>query len=502
MDLIKDQRLTEIAQYLDISPSDFRMAHSRYSSVRDWLANGVYRSGKEPDIYLQGSFRLGTVIRPYRGDRDGDFDIDQVCELRIRGSTHGPEILKHDVGDRLKEHMDYERMLDDEGRRCWTLIYASRENRPGFHVDVLPAITSDQNETSQIDITDKASLGYTWALSDPNGYYRWFKSRNTFSEELVLSQRRDIFTKNRDLFTGIDDVPLQLVRSALQRGIQILKRHRDVYFAEREHKSISIIITSIAAHLYDGESVSALIKKLTTYAIKRHAVILKDGEIEYDGVLDYVNGSWSIPNPVHQHRVGREIENFADKWNEVPALATGFFDWVYQLDRDIERYEESEVSDDLNLRIRQFGEGELYSAFKTNEAREKLGSGTEGTNELLKLIHLGIEGKLAWEPIKEISVSIFNNTGDDGGSGKDVAKVNYYQIARHRRMTLSDEAKSDVRGILANNTNSAAFRMCCHLLLGSVTQEMIRDCIRQRGSDDVLRWPIMRLAKREYLLPE
>jgi hypothetical protein len=94
--------LSQIAQHLDISPSDFKRAQERYKAVGRWLDGGTYQSGSLPKIYLQGSFRLGTVVRPYRDGQDSDFDIDQVCELTHRREHTSPRTLKHDVGDRLK----------------------------------------------------------------------------------------------------------------------------------------------------------------------------------------------------------------------------------------------------------------------------------------------------------------------------------------------------------------------------------------------------------------
>ena len=498
MNASREERLAEIAQHLDISPTDFRLAQERFFAVRDWLAGGDYQSGSEPDTYLQGSFRLGTVVRPFRGDRDGDYDIDQVCQLTVPEPNRSAERLKQDVGSRLRENSDYRRMLDDEGRRCWTLEYASQTNRPGFHIDILPALPSDQGEEFQIDITDKDQFAYSWTVSNPVGYYQWFKAINGYSDELVESQRRRIFDANRGLYTAANDVPLQLVRTSLQRAIQIMKRHRDVHFAQLDSKPISIIITTIATHHYDGSSIEAVIRQFTSYVIDRHTAILRDGAVERDGILDFDGGSWGVPNPVHRGRSQRDMENFADEWNEDAGLALAFFDWVYQLDRDIGRFERSGISDDLNLRIQRFGSGSEYETLQVAATRSSLDGGSGATNNLLDLIHLGIEAKSNWGQIKDFAKSVFDS---ENGDGKDVAKVNYYQIALHRGLTLSQEAKDDVRDLLAAHPNSAAYRMCCNILLSTVTRDMVRECIREGTYRDVLRWPIMRLVQPELLLP-
>ena len=499
MDDDKERRLTEIAEHLDISPTDYARAQGRFHAVKNWLEEGAYHSGADPQVYLQGSFRLGTVVRPYRGDSDGDFDIDQVCELAAPARNREPGLLKNDIGDRLKENGDYERMLDDEGRRCWTLIYASEENRPGFHLDVLPALPSGHGEAFQIDITQKSLGRYDWLKSNPNGYYYWFKAKNYQSGELIQDQRRRIFSQNRALYGSEGDVPLQLVRSPLQRGIQLMKRHRDVSFAENDSKPISIIITTIAAHRYTGASIFSTIKDFTTYVKDRHNAILKNGQAEFDGVLDYIGNTWSVPNPIHHARLAQDIENFADKWNEDPTLPAQFFDWVYQLDRDLRRFEESGISDDLELRVKKFGTGSTYRTLQLDKARVKVAGQSEGTNELLDLIHLGIEGRIDWDPVKEIAQSIYDQA--EAGDSKDVAAVNFYQIARHRGIALAAAARADVHAIMARHPNSAAYRMCGNLLLGTATRAMISECLQQGAYFDVLSWPILRLAAPEALLP-
>jgi hypothetical protein len=56
------------------------------------------------------------------------------------------------------------------------------------------------------------------------------------------------------LKANIEDVPEWRVKTPLQRAVQLLKRHRDVYFAgDYENRPISIIITTLAAHAYKNQ---------------------------------------------------------------------------------------------------------------------------------------------------------------------------------------------------------------------------------------------------------
>lgn len=494
---IRNQTLTQIAQHLDISPTDFKLAQERYREVKDWLIDGLYESGSSPLVYLQGSFRLGTVVKPYRGDRDGAFDIDQVCEITVPKSSRAPKILKHDVGDRLKENADYERMLDDEGKRCWTIEYASADSRPGFHLDILPSLPTSAGESHQIDITDKNRDTYTWSISNPKGYYLWFKSKNVLSQELISTQRQNIYQENQAIYSRLGDVPKQLLRSPLQRSIQIMKRHRDVYFSGKEHKPISIIITTITAQIHSKDSITGVLHEFTNYVAKRHEALVRDGYLIPDGILDFDGNQWLIPNPADYANGENIIENFADKWNEESSLSEAFFDWAKQLARDVYAFTESGVSDDLNLKIKRFGEGGSYASILERKVKKEIEEDNSNSTNFLRLIHLGIEGKVEWGVVNSVAQLEYDKANNL--QNKNIAKVNFYQIARHQGQVLSDNAKNDIKKVLADNLSSPAFVMCCNLILGTATKEMISLCVADCGYDNVLAWPIMKLANTQSL---
>ena len=497
----RNQILNEIAEHLDISPSDFKTAQERFTAIGKWLDDGNYKSGSKPDIYLQGSFRLGTVVRPFRNGKDSDFDIDQVCELTERNASPSPRTLKYDIYYRLKENKDYEKMLKDESQRCWTIEYSSPSDRAGFHIDILPSIADQHYQNGEIYITDKQSQKYYWLSSNPKGYYHWFKSKNPFSDQFINEQRTDIFSSNRALYESVSKVPKQLLRSSLQRAIQIMKRHRDVYFEAKDFKPISIIITTICAHLYKQGDIITTIKDFTKYVMKRHNEIIAGKYLLLDHILDYSKGNWLIPNPVDRSNNKNNIENFADKWNQNSELPKAFFNWTYQLDRDIRGFEMSALSDDLSLRIKRFGEGSAYQTilYRNLQKDSNVGS-SDFTNQLLDLIHLGIEGKLNWDIIESIAFRNVQYTPES--DSRDVARVNYYQTILHQGKKLSDESKRDVRRILNVHGKKANFVFCCNLLLGSATRKMLQECILYPDhGGDVMAWPIVRLASSELFLP-
>ncbi len=482
MDKLNEEKILESAlSNLDISPTDFEIARKRYLSVAQYLENGNYKSGSNIDIYLQGSFRLGTVIRPYRNKQNADYDIDQVCE--INGNDTTASRLKHDVGDWLNVDDNYKRMLDEEGRRCWTLKYASSDGRPGFHLDILPA-RHENGLSTKINITHKVEKNYAWRSSNPKGYYSWFKNINTFESLLFEEQRKAIYSGNEGLYETVNDVPKQLIRTTLQRSVQLLKRHRDVYFDSKKYKPISIIITTICAHKYQKKSILDTVKNFADYIANRLELLMSGQSLPIDNVLDYMDNKWIVKNPTDDN------ENFADKWSKNPQLSKNFFSWIYQLRRDVDAFRESKLVKELNL-ASSFDQ-ENVNSYREILIKQMMEGTVESNKPFLDLIHQGIEGKVSWDIIEKIANR--NVDKDQDQASKDIAYINFYQVKIHSGKGISETEKSHIKSILSRNENRADFKFCCNLLLGSASNTMLRDCIKSRN-DDVLSWPIIKLAK-------
>jgi hypothetical protein len=80
--LIGNQVLEHIADLLDIPPSHYKLAIERYTSLGEWLHRpGSCVAEYDPEVYAQGSFRYGTVIRPLLGGEE--YDLDLVSQLAL-----------------------------------------------------------------------------------------------------------------------------------------------------------------------------------------------------------------------------------------------------------------------------------------------------------------------------------------------------------------------------------------------------------------------------------
>lgn len=310
-----------LAKSLDISNEQFEKAISHYEAVADWLTReGSPLRINNPDIYVQGSFSLGTVIKPLSGE--DEFDIDLVCKLDLYKSNTTQKLVKNKVGDRLKANSVYKRMLLEENEMCWTLEY---KEDPKFFIDILPSVNDESQwllelsvpkrlAQTAICITDKSSSSYTiisndWRKSNPKGYSSWFKEQMT----IQYSRRLELLAEHRNV--SIDKIKEYEVKTPLQRAVQILKRHRDIMFGSDEHKPISIIITTLAAKAYANED--NIVDAIKNILLKMSLFI------------ESVNGVTWVRNPINPS------ENFADQWEKHPIKETNFRDWISKATIDL-----------------------------------------------------------------------------------------------------------------------------------------------------------------------
>ena len=133
-----DQLLEAAIASFDIPDGLYELAVRRYEAVGQWLSASAEQRGIDADVFVQGSFRLGTVTRPI-GPHD-QYDIDMADRLGIGKESVTQTQLKATVGTDLHTYVasgpEGSPTLD-EGKRCWTLEYPSDP----FHIDVLPAIS-------------------------------------------------------------------------------------------------------------------------------------------------------------------------------------------------------------------------------------------------------------------------------------------------------------------------------------------------------------------------
>jgi hypothetical protein len=324
-----DKLLRTSIESLDISDEEYRLAVSRYEAVGRFLAEYWSDSPAGCEVYPQGSMRLGTVTRNIH--RNDEIDIDLVARRDLLKDSITQAELKRDVGQGLEV---FEKSAPEghpsreEGRRCWTLLY------PGFHLDVLPALPDDDDRGTGIIITDSELR--MWQFSDPIGYADWFHTvmRTEWMEE------RAVLAKSMDVAT----VPVWKVKTTLQRTVQALKRHRDIYFVDDlTDRPASVIITTLAALAFRGGT--------SIYEV------LLDVTATMPNLVEERNGTYVVSNPVQPK------ENFADRWQRYPGRARKFFEWIDRAQTDFTSLgTERGVDTVLEKVAKSFGERAATSA--------------------------------------------------------------------------------------------------------------------------------------------
>jgi hypothetical protein len=303
--------LTKTAEALDIPDYVYEDATLKYEDVGEWLSTeGSELKRYNPEIYVQGSFRLGTVVRPI--SEADEYDIDLVCQLAMAKEQTTQANLKRIVGDRLKLREDLAKILSPS-RRCWVLDYPAEHQMPAFHMDVLPSIPNTECPPTGILLTD-TELTH-WQKSNPIAYANWFYERM----KVIFQQKRASLAES--IQAKVEEVPEWQVKAPLQTAVQILKRHRDIHFqSQPDVRPISIIITTLAARAYQNQP--DVYEALTA--------IVQDIEANWGkpGYVENRNGRWWVANPVQPD------ENFADKWNEYPERREAFFRWVKKVRAD------------------------------------------------------------------------------------------------------------------------------------------------------------------------
>ena len=354
--LERQNDILKLVENLDIPPSMYKNADDKYHAVASFLET----CGIEADMYPQGSFALGTVVRPTVKDPDAAYDLDFICQVRQTKDKIAPSELRRKIQNALESSDVYASRLKvwDE---CFTIEYADI-NGIGFTIDIVPAadetVLSKQKlkgESHRPDLLDTAiaiprhngNRNYDWITNNPRGFRVWFEEVNqpfmAFNRD---ERRRAIFKASGKVYASIDDIPEGLERSAMQRVIQILKYHRDVYYYNLRRddsddlKPISAIINTLVAEISKTahpemgifELLQYVLNELNIYA-ERQTLSGEEFAQKY-GSRSVISKSkdscrWVIQNPADPE------DNLADKWNDNADIPKYFFRWIAMCSKDL-----------------------------------------------------------------------------------------------------------------------------------------------------------------------
>ena len=198
-------------------------------------------------------------------------------------------------------------------------------------------------ETSIAIPKHNGERNYSWLTNNPKGFRTWFDEKNApFLAASRASYRECLFEENRALFSSVEEIPHELDRSALQRVIQILKYHRDVYYAKfkdgDELKPISAIINVVTTQIASQHDPNCSVFELLEYILgelniyaQQEKLTFREFEQIYGNrnVFSRPDGKWYIANPANPE------DNLADKWNQDTRIPTYFFRWANAVKTDL-----------------------------------------------------------------------------------------------------------------------------------------------------------------------
>jgi hypothetical protein len=125
-------------------------------------------AGEDPQIYPQGSMRLGTTVHPV----EGPFDLDFVCQLAVHYRPENPMVLLDRLFAFFKASDRYKGMAERKNR-CVRIVYAD-----DFYMDILPACRDHVACETCIQVPDRELR--CWKSSNPIGYAACFEQKSRY----------------------------------------------------------------------------------------------------------------------------------------------------------------------------------------------------------------------------------------------------------------------------------------------------------------------------------
>lgn len=295
--LNRDKFILNSLNDLDLTPTMEKNARDKYAALSKYLDE----HGLKSDFHPQGSFLIGTTIRPYRDGKDQDYDLDILAILKRKKEDTDAKSVKNDVGNCIKESGIYSDKLEKEDRNCWTLKYAEVSDGVGFSLDIVPSVDEDilikndiidsgvsySNAEKTVAITNKKVSEYNWLTSNPIGFGDWFLriSNQHLTNDMKSEQYNNLPNNIRMVFESVEKIPTYYYRSNLQRAVQFIKRHRDIYYDRsklRNDKPSSILISALVADSVKDKEYSSVSKIVNAFIVgfsNKSISIMQDGKI-------------------------------------------------------------------------------------------------------------------------------------------------------------------------------------------------------------------------------
>lgn len=161
-----------VGEVLPLDGSRVERINSAYRHLVDVVSGDEAFRRYRPEIVPQGSYAVGTAVRPVRpGD---EFDVDLIVKLTLPLSSSSAETLTW-IRSRLALDGVFKPRLNTHPR-CVRISYAG-----DFHMDVVPArritTTGPLSGARLVRLKVPDRVG-GWRFSNPEGFVRWCQAQN------------------------------------------------------------------------------------------------------------------------------------------------------------------------------------------------------------------------------------------------------------------------------------------------------------------------------------
>ncbi|WP_349733434.1 nucleotidyltransferase domain-containing protein [Pseudomonas jessenii] len=306
--------LLRAARDISLSEAQYEKINDRYSQLEKILSASDNPLLAEAHIFVQGSMRLKTTIKPIAGapaDLD-TIDADAIIWLPHAQGAGAQEVLEA-IEERFKEGSRVQEEIK-QLRRGIRIVYA--DENPGFHIDVTPARAiagnGEGNGEGKLEVPDRET---GWKASSPIPYSNWLQVAS--AQEISLEHL--VIAKNQRMLDAATQAPLPqyedyIDQDPLRATIKLLKRHRDEWAIKTKSadtRPISAVITTLATHAYLDVVKESKSKPLSPLDAILEIVRRIPQHIVYRG------SDCFVCNPADNG------ENFAEKWNR-PGEGQGY----------------------------------------------------------------------------------------------------------------------------------------------------------------------------------
>lgn len=302
------------ANSLDITPTMFKEVNQHYSCIADYLeSNGI-----QADFIPFGSLATGTVVRPLLKLDDDFFDLDLECRRTdLCGLNETVREVRLEVEEAFEASDKYSSRFESS-EDCMTLSYVCGGIEDGCRIDIVACVPDPLISDTAIRI---AVLPDRWKSSDPEALVNWFLEANQpFVDANNQLARVRAFERCVGAYGAIEEVPIPLVHSSLQRAIQVLKRSRDIFYNVVKEPGVSscalmVMVTVSSKSIAPASGIVDVIKSFICWIGS------------FDSSPLFVNGNWRLLNPVTG-------DNLLDEWSACDARM--FYRWIGAITHDLD----------------------------------------------------------------------------------------------------------------------------------------------------------------------